>query len=477
MSAISLNAAQQQAFATLSDFVSEPTEELMTHKFHAALLSGPAGSGKTSVITNLFNRSPLQIAFCAFTNKATQVLKNISVKFNVVFSARFITIHRLLNLHIGYDRHGHLKFKFTPETVDLLKYDIVIVDECSTISAELLQYIQAADAITQMRGHIVKYIFIGDPWQLPPVSEVESPVFKAAEYWPKAALTHVMRSENDFILSVNNGMIEMPIDQTFCDQFPHNILPPECFLSHDEFLSKLVKYIETDRDTICLTYTIANCVEVNHAVQRARNKIHRRPNQPGFYPYDRCCIDVIYEIREINAVPSVNADTVVYEYGVKNQIVARGSPGDPIELHLYSGIVYEVVDVREVHFKTAINSLLDKKPTFRAQLLSVRVKAERIGRVYQIVHLNESEVTAAFDELKIKLPARRFNQLRADFQAAYPTVTHGYCVTLYKSQGSEWETVFINMLSIVYSCKTATALYKSAYSAISRASKRLYIKY
>ena len=73
--------------------------------------------------------------------------------------------------------------------------------------------------------------------------------------------------------------------------------------------------------------------------------------------------------------------------------------------------------------------------------------------------------------------------IMSDFIKKYPKLDYGYCITIYKSQGSEWDTVFVNLNSIKWSIigqnNTATfqkkmTLFKSSYTAMTRASNRLY---
>jgi hypothetical protein len=512
--AIVLNKRQKQAVEMIQKFIKTPTvlyQDAAISPVDGLLLKGPAGSGKTSVITNVFHRSQLKIAFCAFTNKATQVLKNISDKFQVEFNAVFMTIHKLLNLNIIYDRSGNLKFIFNAETCDITKYDIIICDECSTISTELFGFIQTADMTAKARGHAAKFIFIGDEWQLPPVNEQVSVIF--TRDWPTAELQAVMRSDNDVILSINTRMIQTAVNQEFLDQFPHNIIPASCFLSADTFMSKYLKYIEQDRDVMCITYTVKNCELINNQIQQMRNSYHKRPDLTGkFYINDRCCLaapfepvdivekDGVYSYAINQAATTLCSTLCTAPYSPSQSPTSQSpSPCSPSLCSptmqdkncLYNGITYEIVEVRDVKFRTFLNTLPYMPSTFNAQLLTLKkpVIQAHIGQPrtlgnqmaqsqrqsYIVVHLNPDEVDKCMEICKKK--HKGFSRLRENFYSQYPQISYGYCITLYKSQGSEWETVFINLLSIIYSCKKAKQLYRAAYSAISRASKRLYVKY
>jgi len=70
------------------------------------------------------------------------------------------------------------------------KYQYVILDECSMVSPELFEHIGDA-----MRSG-VRFLFVGDPKQLPPVGHSRSPVWREFE---TCALTEVIRYDNQIL--------------------------------------------------------------------------------------------------------------------------------------------------------------------------------------------------------------------------------------------------------------------------------------
>ena len=103
------------------------------------LLKGSAGTGKSTIITNILNEDKYndkKIAFCASTNKAVSILKqmfDVKNKKEVVF----LTIHKLLKIKRKIDKNGKELFETEIDKEDnkLIKsksifyYDIIIVDE------------------------------------------------------------------------------------------------------------------------------------------------------------------------------------------------------------------------------------------------------------------------------------------------------------------------------------------------------------
>ena len=188
-----LNSDQQLAYQKLVNFINSDSKSF--------LLLGSAGSGKTTVIINFFAETSLKIAFCAFTNKATQVLRKTAKKFNIKFSVSFGTIHQILGLRPYLDEIGDLKFLYQKNYSKIKDYDIVIFDECSCISKELLFY------ITDSKPEKTKLIFLGDNWQLPPINEELSKTFHYCGS-NKAILKKIMRSTNTYMELINTNLQE-----------------------------------------------------------------------------------------------------------------------------------------------------------------------------------------------------------------------------------------------------------------------------
>lgn len=125
-------------------------------------LGGYAGTGKTTLITLL--REALQtydastrVAFCAYTGKATQVMKQKLREQKVLKRQDNVsTIHSLIyNSKVGSDGHTSWTRK------DELKYDIIVVDEASMVD----------EVIWQDLLHFgIPILAVGDHGQLPPVN-------------------------------------------------------------------------------------------------------------------------------------------------------------------------------------------------------------------------------------------------------------------------------------------------------------------
>jgi exodeoxyribonuclease-5 len=104
-------------------------------------LGGYAGTGKTTLISELRKEIDVinpkaKVAFCAFTGKAVQVLKNKLVQNKAIYKKDEIsTIHSLIYRTIEDDRGAVLGWiKKELEEVD---FDIIIVDEASMVDEKI----------------------------------------------------------------------------------------------------------------------------------------------------------------------------------------------------------------------------------------------------------------------------------------------------------------------------------------------------
>lgn len=134
-------------------------------------LAGYAGTGKTFLLDYFVEYAKtkrFKTIVTATTNPAVAVLMG-----KVSDHDEFSTIHSLLN--IKPVKKGSKEI-FKPDKYgdnDITEYDLVIIDECSMISMELLNIISE-----ELQGASTKVLFVGDPAQLQPINEKVSHSFK-----------------------------------------------------------------------------------------------------------------------------------------------------------------------------------------------------------------------------------------------------------------------------------------------------------
>jgi len=155
---VTLTLSQKTA---LDEIIKAHAEGRPTH-----LLTGYAGSGKTTLMQEVarhFLRLKVVTVITAPTHKATAVLR---AKVDKDVECRTIQSHLGLQPSTQGGQTTLVRAK-RPQTIP---DGVVIVDECSMISRELMGWIR----------DLLKYcfvLFVGDPAQLPPVGEEASPSF------------------------------------------------------------------------------------------------------------------------------------------------------------------------------------------------------------------------------------------------------------------------------------------------------------
>lgn len=150
-------------------------------KNNVTIISGKAGSGKTSSIRSIltiYAKAGYQIGCCALSAKAAMVIRE-----STGFPAT--TIHRMLGCQ------GANKFKYNKDNP--LPFDVLFIDEGSMVSADIFYLIfQAIKPQT-------KLIICGDNGQLPPIGygNIFNDLLGMKEYLNCYELTKVMRQAAD----------------------------------------------------------------------------------------------------------------------------------------------------------------------------------------------------------------------------------------------------------------------------------------
>ena len=182
---ITPNEGQTRAIDFILQFLRTPTKREM-------LLQGSAGTGKTTCVNFVVRHSPLSFVFTAPTNKAVKVLADMVNRIldGIVPS---VTIYKLLGLRL--DNDGEVRtIEQDKERVaaNLQNVDVIVIDEASMVNKALKQKINEA----LMEFPKIKVIYMGDPFQLPPVKEEYSPAMAIPDV---VTLTKVERHDNQIL--------------------------------------------------------------------------------------------------------------------------------------------------------------------------------------------------------------------------------------------------------------------------------------
>ena len=209
----------------------------MVQENQISLLSGGPGTGKTTAvleIVNKFEDQNLKVTQAAPTGKAAKRMQEATGR-------AASTIHAML----GCQFDGN-KFAFIHNAKNPLATDLVILDETSMITTDLMA--RVFEAINTDRG--TKLLLVGDPYQLPSVGA--GAVFRdflAAGIFPHIELDVIHRNSGRIVEVCNqikSGQVYFP-DTTLDLQAenPINLIHVEC--KTPEITQRAVRALVCDR--------------------------------------------------------------------------------------------------------------------------------------------------------------------------------------------------------------------------------------
>lgn len=228
-------------------------------------LGGVAGSGKSFLVSHLVReRTDLSFACCAYTGKATS---NLAKKLRDAGAnpGSVTTIHGLI-YRVADDAKGELKF--VKRRYEELSCDVILVDEASMVSEDVLRDLK----------HFGKPILaVGDHFQLPPVSRdgASEPVLMKN---PRVKLETIHRqAEGNPIIDLSRivrerGVIPIP--------------PPKGirFIPFSKLADELAPIVTGDPEEACntvvLTYMNATRIRVNKLCRELRHGPGVPSNEP-----------------------------------------------------------------------------------------------------------------------------------------------------------------------------------------------------
>ena len=414
--AMPLSAEQMAAVEKVNEWL-ERTDS-RSHVFASELprefvISGYAGTGKTFSLKQLVAmRSDLNIYYTAPTNKAARVLKEATGK-------PTSTIYSLLKLRLMPT--GELKEIVNDEAPDLHNVDLIVVDEGSMVNTLLAKYIREA----LERHPKLRVLYLGDAAQLPPVGELSSPIWAVPN---KAQLSKVMRHDSNILAACTEirNKVESPFGTFKLAQYDD--IPT---LGRQDFLKAM-------RENAELFTLPGKCRAVawrNVTVDRF-NQVVRQAIFPG-----------------------------VTEQWVKGDRITLLEPAVDFENDVTLGATDDEGVVEAVG---RIN--VEGIPCWH---LTVLLDTNKRIKLWPVHPDGQQSLDNRLDRLRAEAKATpRLWRKYWEFYESFHRVRYAYAVTSHKSQGSTYETVFVDVYDILQN-KSPKERFQCLYVACSRASKRL----
>jgi exodeoxyribonuclease V len=407
-------------------------------------LSGSAGVGKTFVtskIIELFNILNYNITITAPTHKAVNVLSDMLKKDNLE-NISIRTIQSFLNLRQqkSFDTGS---INFVPEYKnDILKTDLLIIDESSMVGNKLYEYI--IQAIEQDRCKAV--LFIGDYYQLPAIEGGKSPIFESKNRYKLEKI--VRQAKNSYIIDLSTkirNVIKTKQYEDITNFIQENSDDKlEIFYSSEEFINDFTTPDNWYKNEKILT-SFSND-DVNHYNKIIRGKYweaHNNFNPATLIKDDILVLQSAHLID--NKIIHQNNETITISKVEPSAIKILGETLNYFECT--NKINNKILNILDPQSKNMYNDRLNR----------VALKAKR--------EKNKQERNKIW---KIFFTLKEF----------FVDVKYSFASTIHKLQGSTYETVYIDLTSLAKNfeyTKDKDLFFRLIYVALTRASKNVKI--
>lgn len=422
------------------------------------LLKGYAGTGKTtiigSVVTNLW-KAKMSAVLMAPTGRAAKVISNYSGK-------EAFTIHKKIYFP-KKDSGGGVKFVLQPNKH---KNTIFIVDEASMIPDtpaeskffdngslldDLMQYVYA--------GQNCKLLLIGDTAQLPPVKLDVSPAL----------------DENKLALNYNKEVNIMELDEVVRQGLDSGILSNATILRevlastfHEAFKFNLAKF----KDIVRLTdgYEIMDAIDDAYSsLGNEETTIIVRSNKRANLYNQQIRSKILFNEHELSSGDYLMVVKNNYFWLKPNTEAGFIANGDIIE-------VLEIFSIKELYgfrFAEVKIRMVDypKMLPFETVLILDTIDAETPSLPYEDSNKLYQEVMKDFEDETSKY--KKFLKVKSNKHFNALQVKFSYAITCHKSQGGQWNTVFVEQPYLPDGINKDYLRW--LYTAITRAKEKLYL--
>lgn len=415
-------------------FVRDPTH-------YEAFLTGAAGTGKTTKLKEICEEllnTDINFQVVAYTHKAKQVLMS-KLPANTPIS----TLHSFLKKRPGINENAtHIKAIMTsnqhgvPEPLDLL-----IIDEYSFVGEkDDISLCELQDPL--MMDKPLHILYVGDANQLPPIG-APSNLVPHKPYWTK--LTKVHRTDNDLLITLSKlvGYIE--------ESEPIKYLAEtENFRRKQDIINLYIN--NREKNKILLAFTNKKVQELNFSIQGSEYPYI------GNYLFISSLRIVAKFITKLKTPNSIYTTVGIIDMSTKYNPLGY--------LHTLSYVDFFDIEVVESYNEDlVVGRRLDIATIFGTY--TNKVIRDKLGKALVAANVKNKAKADTVDAKKIFREYKTVNDYVciSDFN---------HCMTVHKSQGSEYDYVYLDSEDFKACIDIQTRL-KLLYVGISRAKKQVFL--
>ena len=472
--AITLTPSQQNAFDKIIAFIEDEDAKVF-------ILTGYAGTGKTTItkqVIKQFDEKELSYTLCASTGRAAKILTDLSGR-------TASTVHSLIYKYLDFNKNIdeeinlaqkqqttnnplYLIFSFKPKPENV-QGDIYIIDEASMIGdAKQEETSQVVFGSGQLLSDLIKYdpkgkfIFIGDDCQLPPVGQSLSPAL-TAQYFEQvfniipqsARLTDIMRQRdgNDIVQAA--AIIRQEYENAPAENpFPLSLKKNWKFIYWRNYNN--IKIVANER--IMLTQYIDKIKTLGYEKTTLIASSNKK------------CMELASIVRSALGFHSiVNVGDLLLV--TQNNLISGLMNGDLVRVKSVGTSSY----CATLHFiKVRVENISNGKEYNQLMIADILNNFA--------VNLTNDQQKALFVDYAIRMGKKGHKQHSEEFKKGMYTdeylnalrCVYGYALTCHKSQGGEWDDVFLAPARNI-TLNPVKANYQWIYTAMTRAKKYLYI--
>lgn len=412
-------------------------------------ITGIAGTGKTTSLAELVEHckdNKISNAVVAYTHKACNVLAS-----KLPRGTNIMTLHAYLKKR-PFINNNALRIAHVDENIQVMEPDkiqLIFIDEFSMVGEK--DYL---DLVRLMRDEITgavifKVVFIGDPNQLPPVKDQQT-IIPKLPYWVKLTKVHRQADGNPLI----DTLIEL---NEYINGKPAEPLEEHSAFSRGKDIVEL--YRKDDKSKIILAYTNQAVQDLNATIE---GKETPEPKDVIFSPTS----------RKMYTLHSVVQETYLIQ-DIMDRYLELDSKFKTLEtLHTLNIQFYHVIDEEgNESCKAGIfghQNFLDYKQKLAKEAVDINKAIEtQFGdpKEWSKVNWSHPMARARGNAWKNYLSFND-NVFCFDFPHA---------MTVHKSQGSTYDTVYLDMVDLGRCADSNYKMYlKLLYVAISRAAKQVF---